>query len=80
MAKKKEYWFKAKTYGWGWYPSTWQGWAVTIAFTALIVASASLMLLPLTMLFVIGLIAVCFKTGEKPSWHWGNKKSSGKKK
>ena len=23
--KNKKIWFKAKRYGWGWYPSTWQG-------------------------------------------------------
>jgi hypothetical protein len=22
-------WFKAKNYGWGWYPITWQGWLIT---------------------------------------------------
>ena len=24
----KKLWFKAKTYGYGWYPVTWQGWLV----------------------------------------------------
>jgi hypothetical protein len=25
-------WFKAKHYGWGWYPVTWQGWGITLLF------------------------------------------------
>jgi len=25
-------WFRAKRYGWGWYPSTWQGWGITLLF------------------------------------------------
>ena len=24
----KKLWFKSKTYGYGWYPATWQGWLV----------------------------------------------------
>ena len=28
------YWFRAKTYGWGWTPNTWQGWAVTVVWGA----------------------------------------------
>ena len=23
-----KYWFKAKTYGYGWTPATWQGWGI----------------------------------------------------
>jgi hypothetical protein len=26
---EKQYWFRAKKYGWGWTPSTWQGWGIT---------------------------------------------------
>ena len=29
-------WFKAKEYGWGWYPSTWQGWVITLVYAALL--------------------------------------------
>lgn len=28
------YWFKQKRYGYGAAPSSWQGWAITIAYTA----------------------------------------------
>lgn len=29
---KKALWFKAKRYGWGWYPATWQGVVLTLVF------------------------------------------------
>jgi hypothetical protein len=30
-------WFRAKRYGWGWYPVSWQGWATVLVFVALAV-------------------------------------------
>jgi len=36
-ARERGYWFKAKEYGYGWVPVTWQGWIVTIAYMALVV-------------------------------------------
>ena len=30
--KNKRLWFRAKRYGWGWYPITWQGVAITLAY------------------------------------------------
>ena len=38
---EKTIWFKAKEYGWGWYPFTWEGWTVTGVYVALILALAS---------------------------------------
>ncbi len=82
---QKAYWFKAKTYGWGWTPSAWQGWVVVAIFVAFVEAGA------LTSLFAIrgvggwvgfaatlivacaALTIVCYKTGEKPAWRWGGK-------
>jgi predicted GH43/DUF377 family glycosyl hydrolase len=26
--QKRIFWFRAKEYGWGWYPATWEGWLV----------------------------------------------------
>ena len=31
----KKYWFKAKQYGWGWSPSSWQGWAVICLYISI---------------------------------------------
>ncbi|MBI4021650.1 MAG: hypothetical protein HY369_05390 [Candidatus Aenigmarchaeota archaeon] len=78
-------WFKAKRYGWGWYPVTWQGAAVTLAYVASLVA-ASLSLLSdqepsweavvgyfIVVAVLTGfLLVICWKTGERPRWRWGS--------
>lgn len=82
----RKLWFKAKKYGWGWYPCTWQGWFVLFGFAALEVLnflridatsnSSSGTLRPFmlqTIAFVSILIFICYRTGEKPSWRWGNR-------
>ncbi len=33
-------WFRAKRYGWGWTPATWQGWLVTTVYVAGVVVWA----------------------------------------
>lgn len=83
----ERYWFKAKRYGWGWYPVTWQGWAVLVMYVFAVLttvfyidrhehsASDSLMgFFPLVYILTVFLIIICYKTGEKPSWRWGDKK------
>lgn len=82
----KKYWFKAKGYGWGWYPSAWQGWVVMlvwiIAFTAVFVGVHSLALaddvllkyfIPRVVMLTGLLFWVCWKTGERPRWLWAGK-------
>lgn len=34
---QKKIWFKAKQYGWGWYPATWQGWVSVLVYVMLII-------------------------------------------
>jgi hypothetical protein len=34
----KKYWFRARSFGWGWTPSSWQGWLVTLVYLALLTA------------------------------------------
>lgn len=76
---EKEIWFKRKLYGWGWYPSSWQGFVLMILFILSIIWSAYYFL-PDRMteyfisiiLAVIILIWICYKKGEKPRWSWGN--------
>ncbi len=80
------YWFKAKLYGWGWTPATWQGWLVLVTAIGLIVLnyyrlginelSTNTVLytfLAQTTGLLILLIIICYKTGEKPRWQWGLK-------
>lgn len=33
--RKRKLWFRAKRFGWGWYPATWQGWLVTAIYIVL---------------------------------------------
>ena len=86
LAMARRLWFKAKTYGWGWTPATWEGWAVTIADLAAVLgwtmyvathpALAArpdfvwLLLLPIVALATL-LMIVCWLKGERPRWRWG---------
>lgn len=80
----KTLWFRNKTYGWGWYPASWQGWVVLAVFILMLLVNAlGLITTPeptpsmLVWFFVreIVLIAlvivICYRTGEKPRWQWG---------
>lgn len=83
---KKRLWFKAKSYGWGWVPVTWEGWLVTILYILFITyraATVSEMFDTETsfvfryffeiLLATIPLLIVCYIKGEKPRWRWGKK-------
>jgi uncharacterized membrane protein YhaH (DUF805 family) len=80
----KKLWFRAKSYGWGWYPITWQGWAVLAVYVVLMVGfntwihnqpdADTNLLVAFVFPFIIlsgVLIAICYKYGEKPRWRWG---------
>ncbi len=83
----QNYWFKAKLYGWGWTPATWQGWLVILVYIALISilvfmrensilgnpdsGSNFLTLAMPIIVLTILLITICYKKGEKPQWRWG---------
>lgn len=79
---KKDYWFTAKRYGWGWVPSSREGWLVTILFIAAVIwvakegttsgVSVTYMIEKLVALAAL-LIFICWRTGEPPRWRWGGK-------
>jgi uncharacterized membrane protein YhaH (DUF805 family) len=75
--KNKKIWFRRKIYGWGWYPSTWEGWLVILAWVAIFIPIVSLMredsILKFILIILITalLIFICYKKGEKPKWQWG---------
>ena len=84
---KKLLWFKAKSFGWGWYPCTWQGWAILTAYTVVFATTLTIMMnskiednnywviyICWSVALFTGLLWVCYKYGEKPSWRWGNKR------
>ncbi len=81
-------WFKAKRYGWGWTPATWEGWLVLVDFIVLFAAgefifmqriqydrswqTVSFFILYVALLVSL-LIYISCKKGEKPRWRWGGK-------
>jgi len=76
----KNYWFRAKRYGWGWgLPLTWQGWMVLALYIGLIIAGSfifppdenSFLFILWTVLFSILFIALCWIKGEPTRWRWG---------
>jgi hypothetical protein len=74
----KTIWFKAKKYGWGWYPATWEGWAITLGYVAIVTAgyfvtNSSPLMHVFAFVLTVLLIVVCYKTGETPQWRWGDK-------
>lgn len=75
---KKEIWFKAKNYGYGWYPATWQAWIILAIWLVIFVFSLISIeknnLLLRTLIIVIStwlLIWISWKKGEKAKWRWG---------
>jgi hypothetical protein len=83
MAENK--WFKAKKYGYGWYPATWQGWAVLLMYVFSLAAnlifvnnhshSVSDFLMtffPQAYIMTVFLIIICSATGEEAKWRWGD--------
>lgn len=83
---KKKLWFKAKCYGYGWYPSTWQGWLVILVWFVLLVLWITffemyssiekniwIYLAGIFILTVI-LVLISWRKGEKPRWRWGPEK------
>jgi len=78
------YWFKAKRFGWGWYPVSWQGWAMLLIYLALIAReflyantlsrslSDTLINFALPFIFTsILFFCLCWAKGERPRWRWG---------
>jgi hypothetical protein len=81
---QKQFWFPAKTYGYGWGPPTsWQGWLVMAIFATALAASAIACLpgkhtarfVVCTVLLTLALLLVCWLKGEKPRWRWGKDRS-----
>ncbi|MEQ1499805.1 MAG: hypothetical protein ABL917_00335 [Parcubacteria group bacterium] len=84
--ENKKLWFKAKNYGWGWYPCTWEGWTVILLYVVAIVLhsinidkfanSGSEVVVNFVVPFIINtifLIIICYARSEKPEWRWGDK-------
>ena len=81
----KTLWFHAKRYGYGWTPSTWQGWLVIAVYVVLLIATfrsvdlashsvsdTLFAIVPFWIVYTVALVIICVLTGEKPRWRWGN--------
>ena len=82
MRDPSDYWFPAKTYGWGWgMPTAWPGRLVLVAFFGLVLAGV--WLFPpsksMSVFFIYNavlcaaLTGTCWLKGEPPHWRWGDK-------
>lgn len=83
------YWFKRRRYGHGWTPVTWQGWAITIVFLAVILGSTALLMstpqhqistnlwvyFAIIVVDIAGLIYVARLKGPTPKSRWGKSDS-----
>lgn len=81
------YWFKRKTWGWGWTPAVWQGWFVTALYIVLVFtlvftkeeaiagnpdSGSNFLVFGLPFIIITALfIFIAYKKGEKPRWQWG---------
>lgn len=77
LAVRPGYWFAPKLFGLGATPVTWQGWAVTICYVAVVMAIAAWLddgpdrivaILGVTIPF---LVLAWIKTDGGWRWHWG---------
>ena len=71
-------WFKAKEYGYGWYPVTWEGWIIILISIILILMNAvlfvekNIFIYFANLIIIVGaLLVICYNTGEKARWRWG---------
>ena len=71
-------WFGRKKYGWGWVPSSIEGWIVTILASVMILYFAfnietDLINILYIILTAVVLVIITYIKGEKPRWQWGGK-------
>ncbi len=79
----KKLWFKNKTYGFGWTPSSWEGWLVTAVYLFVVIgmveklarkgALGNIIWIIFATLFFVWVTA---SYGEKPHWSWGKPKNA----
>lgn len=89
MSDKKHYWFKRRRYGYGWIPTTWQGWVVILTYIAIIFLLTLILgwdntepdtqelVLYFTAFTVttVLLIVLSYAKGPRPKWRWGKSSS-----
>lgn len=86
-------WFKRKRYGWGWTPSSWEGWLVLFIWAIFFIRNTILIsgieeenkhelpqLLLLQILSIVVVIFISYWKGESPRWQWGEKRTDNEPK
>ena len=81
---KKKLWFRAKRFGWGWTPISWEGWVIMLLYLIGTIGyfidadryshSGSDTLISFAIPFIINtifLLIICYTRGEKFGWKWG---------
>lgn len=84
---KNSHWFKNKKYGYGWQPSSWQGWVLVVSHVSFLVVIALLIEgdphLNLVHIFGFGFLAIlatfilfytAINHAPRPKWQWGEKR------
>lgn len=74
-----ELWFRAKRYGYGWYPANYKGWLVILAYVILFILSSILFVnkdyihvhIIVVILLTSALLVISYKKGEELRWRWG---------
>jgi uncharacterized membrane protein len=86
------FWFRPKTYGYGVTPISWEGWAITLAYVAVVLAgvlgiaqrNTATAWLSAIAVIVLATGAMVFvgrqKTDGDWRWRWGRDDNSGKAK
>lgn len=83
----QRYWFKPKRYGFGAAPSSWQGWALTAAYVAIVmalavwfgvddaqVAARATPFIVIVLALTIIFVGIAWRTTEGGwRWRWGDK-------
>ena len=78
----KKMWFKRKRYGFGWYPSTWEGWFILFIWLAVLILELVKVdnVWPRNILFVLIMIGILsyimYERGERPKWQWGEEEKN----
>lgn len=81
----QKYWFKPKRYGLGAAPSSWQGWAITLAYVAAVtalgiwfgsgedqIAERATPFIVITLALTVLLVGIAWRTTEGGwRWRWG---------
>lgn len=75
-----ELWFRAKRYGYGWYPANYKGWLTILVYVILFILSSIFFVnkdyIHIHIIVVIGLtlalLFISYKKGEELRWRWGD--------